>query len=406
MTCVPLIILIDTLIALARGWRFPSRLDRLGAALLLAFVIGAVLARMMPRGRKFLARFAPQICLASMATIVGLLLAELVSMVILPRTEMPVHLRKPLSQSINRLVPGVMRGISGESRTIINSQGVRGDEMPADANRYAILCLGASSTNCTYLDQAETWAAVLQRTLNEAGSNRTYWVGNVGIPSLTTSAHLKFLNESELPKQVDCLILQTGINDFMQSIAPPRPSPPYWIQSHIWQLATTVARSYLNSSDITVEDQAGTSYVSRRKQRMDADKVTTLPNLDDGLSAYAERLRAMIERAKALGLKVVVTSQPVLWTGDAHSTNESLFWFGKVGPNQYLATPQLRKGMDEFNRTTRTICAELNVEFIDLDNLNGRDDVFYDDCHFTEEGARQVGKRIADHILAHPSGVK
>ncbi len=399
----PALLLVDTAAALMRGWRCDARLDLLGGALVLGILVAVAIVRVLSRGRVLLAHFAPQICLASLATIFSLVAAELAIQMLLPGLEPPVHLRQPSQHALNRLAPGVMRGITGESRTVINSQGVRGSEMPAAANRYAVVCLGGSSTNCTYLDQSETWPAVLEQNLQAANPVRQCWVGNVGIPSLATHEHLKFLNESSLPKQVDCVIVQAGINDFMQAIAPQRPTPPYWTRSQLWRLINTVARRYLNSVDILVEDDAGASYVRRRAQRSAADKATTLPDLQEPLADYVQRFRAIIARCKELGVRLVVTSQPVLWTTDANPENEKLFWFGRTGSNQYLATPPLREGMDEYNRATRQACEELDVEFIDLAEFNGRDEIFYDDCHFTEEGARQVARRIADYLLAHPA---
>jgi lysophospholipase L1-like esterase len=299
-----------------------------------------------------------------------------------------------------------MRGISGESRTIINSQGVRGSEMPTAANRRLILCLGASSTNCTYLDQSETWPAVLERELQTAGPTHNYWVGNVGIPSLTTEDHLRFLIESDLPRQMDCIVLQTGINDFMQAIAPTASPSPLWIRSNLWQLMTSVARRYLNSPDVVIEDAAGASYVRRRAERVAAPKMNKLPNVSRPLSAYADRLRAIIARCRELNVNILVTSQPVLWTADVHPKNESLLWFGRTASNQFLATPQLRAGMNLFNQVTQQVCEELGVEFVDLSDLNGRDDVFYDDCHFTEEGARQVAQRVAERLAIESRSTK
>ena len=46
---------------------------------------------------------------------------------------------------------------------------------------------------------------------------------------------------------------------------------------------------------------------------------------------------------------------------------------------------------------------ELGVDYVDLSQMSGRPEFLYDDCHFNEEGAREVSKRVADYLLAHPT---
>ena len=83
---------------------------------------------------------------------------------------------KPLSD--------ITPGIKGESRFIVNSKGARGDELPLDSE-YKILALGGSSTECTFLDQAEAWPFLLQERLTQAVRARV-WVGNAGRSGNTT----------------------------------------------------------------------------------------------------------------------------------------------------------------------------------------------------------------------------
>jgi lysophospholipase L1-like esterase len=397
------LILADTGIAAARGWHFDSRLDRLGFDVALTAFFATVLLWLLPSGRSWLARRGPQLILASMATICGLILAEIASMLLTPLFEPPIHLRRPGTETIYHPQPGVMRGISGVSHTKINSWGLRGDEPPPADKTVRILCLGASSTNCTYLDESETWASVLQKTLNAEDPTHRYWVGNAGIPSLTTQQHLEFLEKLPIPGAVDCVILQAGINDFMQAIAPAARPAPFWVRSHLWRLATSVVRRYLKSPDVVVEDAAGRSYVRRRAQRVAAEKVYQLPDLKQRLAEYTQRLNAIITACQRNKVRLIVTSQPVLWKDSPDADNEPLYWFGRMADDRYLATAELRQGMDLYNRRTREVCKERGVEFVDLSNLNGDAKSFYDDCHYTEEGARQVARRVADYLLLNAS---
>ena len=126
-------------------------------------------------------------------SVVGiLLLCEAVLQILLPSSYSngyyiwPPHLRK-----VFRPYQDVMPGISGESEFIVNSHGVRGDELTPQ-HTYRILAIGGSTTECKYLDQSETWAYLLQETINE-NTNHSVWVGNAGMSGTTTRHHLTVL---------------------------------------------------------------------------------------------------------------------------------------------------------------------------------------------------------------------
>ena len=36
--------------------------------------------------------------------------------------------------------------------------------------------------------------------------------------------------------------------------------------------------------------------------------------------------------------------------------------------------------------------------------MSGREELFFDDCHFTEAGARVVARLVAGYLLSHPEG--
>jgi hypothetical protein len=56
--------------------------------------------------------------------------------------------------------------------------------------------------------------------------------------------------------------------------------------------------------------------------------------------------------------------------------------------------------MDRFNERLLEICAELGVEVVDLSSMNAVEAYFYDDCHFTEAGAREVARLVHRYLSA------
>lgn len=65
----------------------------------------------------------------------------------------------PNLEKIFRPLPGLMPGIVGESRFVINASGMRGDPFPDDG-RYAILAIGGSTTESLYLGPSRSVASV------------------------------------------------------------------------------------------------------------------------------------------------------------------------------------------------------------------------------------------------------
>src|SRR5262245_31090770 len=119
----------------------------------------------------------------------------------------------PRHKAVFKPQPGIMPGISGDSNFYTNSNGVRGDEFTAQ-DAYRILAIGGSTTECSYLDQSETWTQLLQEHLNRNATNQKVWVGNAGLSGATTRHHLVAMQYYPFREmKIDAVILLMGIND-------------------------------------------------------------------------------------------------------------------------------------------------------------------------------------------------
>lgn len=103
--------------------------------------------------------------------------------------------------------------MSGPGGLTIDSEGIRGAPLPERQKAYRILCVGGSTTECLYLDDRETWPALLQDRLTAVG--RAVWVGNVGISGYATTEHLAFLERFEPLADMDCVVVMAGFNDLV-----------------------------------------------------------------------------------------------------------------------------------------------------------------------------------------------
>ena len=334
--------------------------------------------------------------------------------------------------------PGVMPGVSGESRFKTNSRGLRADEYTA-AHTYRILTIGGSTTECLYLDQAEAWPQLLQDTLNGLDKAPRTWIGNVGMSGRNSRHHVMALRHLPLQEmKIDAIVLLAGINDLsirlsqgneydpaalqnadVQSkliaetftgLARGDPRAPWLKRTVLWQLLRGLKSKLAGQPPPGgAQDRAGAIYQTWRKHRQEATTlIRTLPDLSTALNEYARNIKELAALAQAKSVRLIVMTQPTMWRPGLPADLESLLWFGGVGDFQahsgqpYYSVEALAAAMKRYNDTLLEVCRSTNLECIDLSNLEKDTSVFYDDVHFNEGGARTVARTVADHLKARP----
>jgi lysophospholipase L1-like esterase len=392
----------DTAWAFAWGWRPTYRIDLLivAATAVWLFLVTAWLA--VAAGRRFFARYRARLILLSASVCLAWLVGEAAVGAVLPRIGDPFHCFRPATTIVHYPNPQIMRGVAPEATARYNDWGVRATNPPPRDEAYRILCVGGSSTACTYLDDSKAWPQLLADALENGDPARHYWVGSASIPGFRTTEHLQFAEESPLVDEVDCLVVQTGINDFMSCLAGPRRASPLWGHSNIRQLARTLV--FRAMGDTMVEDTGGTVYTRRRAHRQAAPLDDSEPQLAGCLRQYEQDLDDLIDACRARYVRIVFTTQPTLWQNDLDAENLALLWFGQMPDGRYLSVARLRAGMDRYNEVLRRVCQQRKVELVDLSELDGDPAMFYDDCHFTERGAKRVARLVADALQARSSG--
>jgi lysophospholipase L1-like esterase len=405
----PALVVLDIGAALARGWVFESRADSvaLGAALVMLPITSIALAA--PIGRRFITRRGAQLALLSCSLAFAWLLAELLLATSLAsRVAQPQHLCWPGFQMTFHPDPAAMPGVSGESHFQANSRGIRGSEWPARAEAYRVLCLGGSTTECAYLDQTEAWPQLLAARLNRSGGEPV-WVGNAGIVGYTSEQHLKFVEQSPLMEEIDALVMMVGINDLLKFLeseqlesdraaeeAELERSRPLWSRSSIREIARRWVNVYAVQFATHYEDIEGRNHIARRQERQAATRLGELPSLDRALDEYGARLRRIAELCRAKGVEPIFVTQPILWDAQLSPEAASLLWLGWSKDGGFYDQLALRQGLDRFNARLEQAAAESDAVVIDLAEMNGRPEYFYDDCHFNEAGARFVAEQVAD----------
>lgn len=321
-------------------------------------------------------------------------------------------------------VPGRMQGVAGTSTFRTSSLGLRADELAPDATPK-VLAVGGSTTECLYLDQDEAWPALMQERLGPDA-----WVGNAGVSGRLTRDHVVQL-EHLLPAlpRLDRVVLLIGVNDLMlvlgqgESYDPrgldapgereraflrafdvvPRAQDPAGFprSTALWRRVLVPWKRRLSPPQ--VQDDAGAIYATWRAHRADASSwIDALPDLGPALAEYDRNVRALARVCSDAGARPLFLTQPCLWTADAPPEIAARFWMGGVGAYQkepgaaYYTAGALADGMARFNAALVETCAAVGADCLDLAAVVPPDPAaFYDDVHFSEEGARRVAEAVA-----------
>lgn len=321
----------------------------------------------------------------------------------------------------------VQPGIYGESHFQTNSVGFRSDEIPLEEH-LNIVAIGGSTTECYYLDQTETWTDLLQNQLTDNLAKKV-WVGNMGKSGLHAGHHvqqLQYLIEDHTVDQPDLLIVLVGINDltfFLSDSAlylndtdqrlrervfavAPLENLPFYKETAIWQLLRNVKNKLLYSK--VALDDGGLSYNRWRDNRSRASAlIDALPKLDAGLQHYRTYLQRFSTLAKDAEIPVVFMTQPSLWKAEMEEREQALLWMGGIGKYQlacchdYYTSKVLDEALQAFNHELLVLAeTEKNISVLRLDTLLEKSTkTFIDDCHFNEQGAKQVAKFLGDYLM-------
>lgn len=320
------------------------------------------------------------------------------------------------------LLPQDLIGVSKEGSYTTNSFGLRGSEYPEEPH-YRILCVGGSTTECHYLDDALTWPALLERRLTESGER--VWVGNAGTSGSILAHHITLLENLPEADEADCWVVLSGINDAGQvlrgtydetvakawetSFRYRRPGlrldldrpfhrnfNTYWALERLRKRAKVA----MNGHDWLVFQDHRAFWISkRRKARAAAEKTNELPDLTAARAEYSRLLQRLIELSRERGKQLVLLTQPTLYQTDLPAELEAQTYGGQLKDGTFLTIGALVRPIDVFNLAMIQISSRAGIPCVDLaTTLPKSTEVFYDECHFNESGARLVAEAVARTI--------
>lgn len=309
-----------------------------------------------------------------------------------------------------------------------NNIGFRGpDWPPKDENAIRIFAVGGSTTECFYLSDGLDWPAVMARELHSQKSvvdskdslsdpkisqSFPLWVNNAGLDGHSTFGHRILLQEILQQYKPHYILYLVGANDVGRwdlsdhhQMGIPAASTSSWVRtwrnfithhSELGALAENLVRGY-RARSLGVNHQNIDFSTLPQRDVIDEEVQQTITLNESGYTqAYHQRLSLLVDETLALGIQPVLITQPVPY---GPTTDP------ETGAN--LARIEVRSGsgyqrwreVELYNNVTREIAATYDILLIDLEvELSKNTVYYYDFIHFTEEGAKEVGRIVGKHM--------
>jgi O-antigen/teichoic acid export membrane protein len=394
----------------------------------LAVILGAGLLAIVLRHADPIVGFV--LSITAGAIVVLSILGEVVARAVIRRRG-GYYRYQPFWRTRLEFAPGEMPGFP-PARMEINADGERGDPPPAPGEPcYRVLVVGGSAAECATLDQSQTWCAVAQTILGDPlnlqalGAPRVH-VGNVSRAILPVE-EINWMLEKMLPRYgaLDAVVLMVGGADVVRWVeqGTPGAAPAGRLavdrlferhpeirfgwrprQTAYWRLLADLNR---RTRRPLVVDPRGTTWMTKaRAMRAEAPgRVDRVPDPTPMLDNFERHLRALVETARSKARRVVLVRQP--WFGpEPTKEEEAMFWnFGLGRPykekvSTYLTPRVVHALMRAMDARAASVAASVGVQHVDLmAALEPSAKTFYDELHFTPDGAEVVGRTVANAIV-------
>jgi lysophospholipase L1-like esterase len=278
-----------------------------------------------------------------------------------------------------------------------NRWGFRGDDVrPAEIDAVAI---GGSTTNQLYLAEESTWQTFMEERLRELG--RPLKIANAGLDGHSTVGML-YSFEAWFPHipglKPAYFVAYVGINDALLADSAAIDRLAY---RHRWRYVEAHSAFLRLGRTLVGLVHARVTRLRHSKVDWPTAKWTDKSNYPDNRSArpqaapeaYQSRLIALVNAIRAFGSTAILITQA---RGDAIEQDGQLLGLQAEGEMNGL---DHRRLLEEFNGITLSVCEGLAVLCIDAarDIAYSTAD-FYDPLHMTPQGARKLGRLIAERL--------
>jgi hypothetical protein len=285
-----------------------------------------------------------------------------------------------------------------------DEHGLRGEY--DDLSKIDILVIGGSTTNELFIDEKQTWSAVLGQEFRRHGHEVV--VVNAGVDGQSTIGHIKNF-DLWFPKIPDLkaryALVYVGINDLLTM------DQGYFAESDsLFAWSHHTKRFLMNNSALyglfrnirgmVRARDARLTHASGGFNGLEWQEPTQLPDVEAAerkhvskLAAYEGRLRELTWRIQAFGARPIFVTQ--------HRADYRVVGGRVLNPVMKDGTLHDGRYADQMaiNRKTMQVCGELKAICIDLasDVFFGENDT-YDFFHTTPPGSRRIGLYLYEKL--------
>lgn len=328
------------------------------------------------------------------------------------RISLPVNSEKHFSSNG---LPGLDAAVSVR----FNSLGFRGPEPPADwKDRFTIICVGGSTTQCLYLSDGTTWPDRLADKL--AHSMDRVWLNNAGSDGHSTFGHAALLDQYLAALHPRLILFCVGLNDVDRHDL--NQSDRTTLRTQIGaddSPARALQRRLLRSSDaFALMDSFRMQWLAQRRGLTHGEPIahrgltgnteaqpltpearnSWLEARDPScIAGYESRLTNLVLRCQALDIDCVLITQPVLYGVGVDDLTGLDLAAVRVGEVDGATHWQL---LQQYNQVTVKVGAACGAPVIDLANQMPKSTrYFYDLTHCNLAGAEKIASIIHAELL-------
>jgi lysophospholipase L1-like esterase len=268
-----------------------------------------------------------------------------------------------------------------------------------------IFAIGGSTTEDILLDDRATWTHVLQEGLRAAG--RDVEIINTGVSGLRARNHVATL-KAIAEYEPDLVLLMVGANDWNKQIRdefePSRDSYrlPELRKSlfgkTLGRLVVTPLRvrliggSGLDSSVVIDKPDGFNSDMPRDSLNRTRKRVFNPADVSPG---YREDIGAFVSTCREKGLRCVLLTQPSAYSEEAPEELRRLFWMTPPYADYTLDLAAMQRIASMYNGLLESLAREHGLPVCDVAApMPPSISLFYDDMHFTDDGARRVAEIV------------
>jgi GDSL-like lipase/acylhydrolase family protein len=270
-----------------------------------------------------------------------------------------------------------------------------------------VATFGGSTTEGVLLDDQKTWPTQLGSML-EAALHRPVEVINTGVSGTRAEQHLVAFRQSEFYRP-DIAVFMTGINDWNRDILHANDKslaifdavhPWSFYQSVLWKAARMGAHAVTQrlstpARSDAVEQEGGwfqpmTAHAAQRPVIHYRPRQVS--------PQYADAVREIIAECRHRGILCLFLDQPTAYAPQFAA--EQRLWLNPPFASFSVDTADLQAVATMYNDWLATTVGQARASFCPIaDKLPPTTEIFFDDCHFTENGSRLVAKLVSQCLL-------